>query len=586
MEKKNEQERFAELAPKLSDGELEAVNGLFRAFIFRRRSCGEYWTTCCRQHVVLDRARTVTPEMQAVMDAEHSPEPKPDTWTRPRLSVRCHDRIYCPHCGEQATVKELGRTGKRENLTGHRRALILKWHRGVLWAVGYQAMKSYYSPIGPLACLDELTALPTVKKTAVLRLRPGIVEMTERDWWYSQSRWSEISVQKEPRKKNLPFPVADPFTWNRDYGKGYDLIGWEELEKSPFRYIGIRDLVRKTGTEPLRLLAMACFFPRQMEMLHKFGLSACVGDFANQNKKNAWLLDWKTDDPKKFCRLPLKKALEAAGSEDGLEALRIWETNGRRDELEDCVWLAGRISDREKREWVRARARAWNIRLGRIIAYLSDNHLKGHANNATVQLWQDYIDAAEGLGLDLTNDIIRMPKDLKTAHDQRCAAWEEIQVQRRSEEEKKAYAERYKSLCSRYAFEADGLRIIVPKGSEDIIQEGKRLCHCVGGYAGRHLEGKTTILFLRRVGMPHTSLVTVEIDGARIRQAHGYKNEIFPCEDNPKQEPILQLYQDFFDDWLDWIKRGSPRNKDGTPKIKKKADGAAPSRLDERKISA
>lgn len=571
MNEKTKQERFADLAPKLTEGEHEAINGLFRAFIFRRRSTDEYWTTCCREHVVLDRARTVTPEMRAIIDCESAPEPHMvGCWLSGRRleNEHSHDRLKCPHCGREVTVKELGRTGQRQNLTSWGRAVVLKWYRGALWAVGYSASKDYSAPCGPLTQLDKLTNLPKVKKFAVLRLRPGCAERTYRDWWYSGDDWWPIMVQKEPRKKGLPFQTAEVFAWTAEYGKSYDVIGWEELDRSPFRYVGIREIKEKTGVEAMRLLVMACFFSRQMEMLHKFGLDRCIEDYTDRNKKNAWLLDWKAEDPRRFCRLPAKTVRAAAGDSNGMEALRIWKTNRQKDTLEDCRWLAEEIQNVQRREWVRARANAWDVRLGRIAAYLNDNTIKHHTIDSTVQMWQDYLEAAEALGLDMSSDVIRMPKDLKQAHDARCDTWTALKKRKVTEAERKAYEARYQKLVERYAFELNGLRILVPESAEQIIQEGKALAHCVGGYADRHLKGATTILFLRRAEFPNLPFVTVEINGAAIKQAHGYQNERIPSPDNPEQKSVRELYKDFFDVWTDWIKRGSPRKKNGSPRIK------------------
>ena len=121
----------------------------------------------------------------------------------------------------------------------------------------------------------------------------------------------------------------------------------------------------------------------------------------------------------------------------------------------------------------------------------------------------------------------------------------------------------------------------------EIIDEGKTLHHCVGGYAPRHLTGSTTILFLRKAERPDVPLVTIEINGNNIIQAHGHSNEINPCPENPERIAPRILYKSFFTKWLNWLKKGSPRDKDGAPKIgKKSADKQCLSIQDERKVSA
>ena len=103
----------------------------------------------------------------------------------------------------------------------------------------------------------------------------------------------------------------------------------------------------------------------------------------------------------------------------------------------------------------------------------------------------------------------------------------------------------------------------------EIAEEGKKLRHCVGGYADRHMNGATTILLLRRRDRPHTPLATIEMNGNRIMQVHGYRNEIEPCAENPERVSARELYKNVLDPWLKWLKGGSKREKDGRPKLPK-----------------
>lgn len=585
-------EEFAAMAPPMTPEVLEELNRMFRAFIFRRSKTWEYWTTCCRKHVKIDQERTVTPTMMAVFNQENSPEERYTWGCSAGWSLRnpaAKQRIKCPHCGREAQVKELAHTGKRQNLWEYARAAALRWHKGAIWAVGYNASKSYAAE-RPLDGLDRLTLPPSWTATAVIRFRPGVVEMTKRDWWYSGGDWQSLTVQRAPETRGKPFPAGDPFTYCNEYGMSYGMIGWEEIEKSPFRYIGIREVREKTGEEPLRLLTMASLFPRQMEMLHKFGLDLIIERYAERGTKTAWLFDWAAEDPKRFCRLPVKTMIEGLGLERAtdrkgaastalmqapgdldrrLEGMRIWKTGKGREKLEDCVWLACELQMGKTVSRVRARMKEWGVSLERVRNYLLRQQKKQQSVEEVEQRWTDYLDAAAKLGLDLSNEVIRFPKDLNAAHDERTKAW--AQIQKLKEEEK--YKARTKILENKYAFALDGLRIVVPKKPQEIIDEGKKLKHCVGGYVDRHFAGSTVILFLRREAAPKKPLVTVEMDGNQIRQAHGYDDDRTSCPDNPDRTPIQTLYKDFFGVWLSWLKKGSPRDKDGKPQIKKKNSG-------------
>lgn len=196
-----------------------------------------------------------------------------------------------------------------------------------------------------------------------------------------------------------------------------------------------------------------------------------------------------------------------------------------------------------------------------------------------MRLYKDYLDAAEHCGLDLENPVIQMPRDLPGKHDEVTAAWAAIQEARREAElangnkerqkrQKKLLAER----TEKYEFRTEGWMIRVPKNANEIVAEGKALKHCVGGYADRHLSGATTILFLRRADKPDVSLVTIEMQGNRIIQVHGYRNEWESCPENPERTAARELYRPVLDMWVKWLKAGSKRNEDGSPKLPKKTN--------------
>ena len=184
--------------------------------------------------------------------------------------------------------------------------------------------------------------------------------------------------------------------------------------------------------------------------------------------------------------------------------------------------------------------------------------------------WCDYIDAAEFLGYDLQNPVFLLPRDLKEHHDratEAATAVREAQLESKNREKER---ERCRKLAARYTYTDGQYLIRPPVGAAEIVAEGKALKHCVGGYADRHINGRTTILFLRdraRTGRP---LVTIEMNGNDIVQIHGWDDERSACKDNPKCESPRKLYEEFLDPWLAWLKAGSKRDKSGRPVLRKK----------------
>mgnify|MGYP000816235424 FL=1 len=74
-------------------------------------------------------------------------------------------------------------------------------------------------------------------------------------------------------------------------------------------------------------------------------------------------------------------------------------------------------------------------------------------------------------------------------------------------------------------FESGRFVVIQPQSVGEIIVEGKRLDHCVGGYIGENAAGNTNIMFLRMKVRPWKPFYIMEIDNMGvIRQCHGYGN--------------------------------------------------------------
>lgn len=223
------------------------------------------------------------------------------------------------------------------------------------------------------------------------------------------------------------------------------------------------------------------------------------------------------------------------------------------------------------------------------------------------QMWCDYLFAAEAIGYDMKNEMVIRPKNLELAHDEATGEHRRrLETARKKEEKARKlclllessrqsyvaaecdwleycsemvkqakYAQVVSERAQKYAF-SDGVWFIrVARDADEVIAEGRALQHCVGGYAQRHMEGKTTICFMRKVTEPHVPTLTIEMQGKKLVQIHGFKNELA----NGKRQPDpREVHKAFLDTWLDWVKRGSPRDKDGLPVIrknKKKKEAAA-----------
>ena len=148
-------------------------------------------------------------------------------------------------------------------------------------------------------------------------------------------------------------------------------------------------------------------------------------------------------------------------------------------------------------------------------------------NKITVSDYFDYIKGAEGLGYDLNVHNVLFPKNFHDAHDEAMKGIAVAEFKKLSKAKQRSIEKR----AEKYEYSIDGCVFIFPRSVAEIVAEGRALGHCVGGYASRHIDGKTNIVFMRRADKPHKSWYTIEIVNETVRQAYGKRNRIRPQED-------------------------------------------------------
>lgn len=560
-------------APKMTEKELHQLNALFPSYIFRRRRTREIWTTCCGKY-------STVPVGSEILNAMHTPEPRP-------IRIRCGHGAWgappppptpepaaCPFCGKVSPVKELGRTGRRDNLRAYRRAIVFRWFRGALWATAYNLSKKYRTE-------SDLVSMPCYSVRATYRFTPGKAACAMKYSWLDQwNSYTELCEQSLKPK----FKFYEPFTCNAEYGLGYDVVALEEVNKSTFRYCGIQEFFKKSSSL-MRYLALCTVYPRQVEMLTKSGLTDIVKDFVDRKKANVAIFDWNEPNPVKsfgLSKVEMKEFLSVKRKD--VEVLHRYKQLKKKKlkcgirelhEFKDLVCgssfseimpllIAHKITPRifrsylEKEQSRSSAPKRWPLYSG-------------------VIWWKDYIGAAKVLGYDLNNPIFLLPRDLSEHHDQATKAAAIVLESKRKETARERDFALCQKLSKRYTYSDGSYLIRPPLGAAEIVAEGKALRHCVGGYADRHINERTAILFLRDRNRPGHPLCTIEMHGNTLIQIHGWDDERTACKDNPKREDPKTLYKHFLDPWLEWIKAGSKRDKLGRPIIrhKKRKDGAA-----------
>lgn len=523
-------ERHEEILRKFWDyptqEEEDAVHDLFTPHVFFETygSKREAWATCCRQHGIIGK---------------HGP--------------KHGSEASCPFCGQTAVWNAIGKYSER--MTSLREETHVAFLRRDGDALLIEAMQIEISYTKDLIYGGIYYDMNCWGQKAYY-LAPGTVQMWVRTREWSCGEWT------------LPYwkaktTVSEPFQPNMMgwacYQGDYTVIGTDALsETKAWRYCQLEDWMcyelAERWDEPVKwavtYLAAYAMWP-QIEMAVKLGLAGAVTQLVVSGVKNAQILNWNARNPAAFLRLDKQQARVWLANGKDFDVFRAWRTDAPQLSPDKYVHIVGQLGGTHAAEDCIECARLAGVKIEKAASYAG--------SRARVELWLDYLHMARELGYDLAEATVAMPKDLRERHD----AADELLGMRRDQAVSAAYAKRYKKLCRKYEFAMSGLRIVVPKGGSEIVREGKTLHHCVGGYAARHIEGKTTILFLRHEKRPERPWMTIELTGSdTIRQVHGYRNEGYAHAQDPGER-----YGWFLDAWLAWVHNGSRRDKKGRPVI-------------------
>lgn len=154
---------------------------------------------------------------------------------------------------------------------------------------------------------------------------------------------------------------------------------------------------------------------------------------------------------------------------------------------------------------------------------------------ALVSEYRDYLDTCSKLVYDMKSSFILYPKDLQKSHDsvaRRLKHKHDARV-------KKDFKAVYREISGKLDFEQDGMKIVYPDTSDEVIAEGHALHHCVGSYVERIAERECIILFLRQCSDGDEPFYTIEIRDWKAVQVRGMKN----CDMTPEVEAFIAAWE-------------------------------------------
>ncbi|MDE5994586.1 MAG: PcfJ domain-containing protein [Oscillospiraceae bacterium] len=557
MEYLKTKEEIFENIPEITAEDIQHLNRIFEPYLFvkehREENRRECWCSVCNQHFFYDYLqRTETSEHYEFLSTKHN-----------KLS-------RCPECGASVIVKETYRAKQCTNLDEWRQAVIVKPRsKNEVYLICVYANKDYRG-----RCY-----MPSVwySVKTVYYLTPGSAKMYKTEYCYEYFGLKADGFY-EPKTIFEPFPKTYSYNYSAADKRGYCFVNYEDLLNTFLRYAPLREFEKvyenwfyctRYGlceVPNVKFLAYSAMYPG-IEMLVKTGLTDFVCSFIDRRPLKRYI-NWTGRNPQEMFGINNAQFKDMKNNCRDISIFMLYQTlkntSKQMNFLKCCeiqdkykIEAAQRIADTVKKH---------QLNLTHTLNYLDkktkkqkDKLHQKQESERTAIMWCDYIRFASELKYDLSrkDSDIYFPKNLQEAHDNASRA---VTV-KKDEIAFEKYKKRYEKLQNLYEYSDGTYCIVIPQGINDIIDEGKILRHCVGGYAERHVSGITTILFMRKCSAPDERLVTIEIaDGQKyIRQNYGYKDRHVTKEE-----------QAFIDSWLAWVKAGSKRNKK-----KKAAKGAA-----------
>ena len=485
------------------------------------------------------------------------------------ISGKSGEAVLCPFCMEPVELKCSSRL--RDDAPSLRRWINVIYfvnRGGSLWAVGCRIERTFYREECDAPWRSSMDVIPF----EVWNFAPGTAEEYHQSYGlygaYDGMDWYGPVKPREPQTGGMT-GYNSYYLWQTGEIDGTDMRYWryvhDTLHDDPFE-----DGEETSGI--IRLLNAYAERPK-LELVCKWGLMDIARDWVWRGKSNGRQVNWEANTPWEF--LKISKADWGLYRKSPNASAGLLTANRRVFKLtvRDVLRIANQLGRTEY--WIENATQITRrgIGLKDQIKYIKRQTGRVMDPVRKLSFWRDYMDMAERAGRDMRQKGALMPRDLFEAHDEmvewgRLRAQEErerreaeaLQKQQwEMEQARLGYRQRREKLRRKYEYRSGGLIIKVPEDGDEIIREGNVLHICVGGYAARHLSGKTTILFLRRERKPGTPYICIEISEKddQIVQIHGYRNEWLGGgrrARNPEDR-----FRPFLSEWLGWVKAGSKR---------------------------
>lgn len=323
-------------------------------------------------------------------------------------------------------------------------------------------------------------------------------------------------------------PVFCQSCYGYNFDNTYKVLNYEAISRSWMKYCCLE--LYHGGLE-MEYLRLYCKHPN-VEYIMKSGFGCLIGEHCTgywggiAHIAPDMHINWKSNNLLQMLQLNRTEFKFLRGRESDYEIFMVWKDKFPKYKPDELIALANRF------HYEIGTAENFTNATGlpplRLARYLSEQDISNSDYN-------DYLRQCIRLKYNLHDTAISMPHDFLTMHT-RLSALVEYQENAKAHQAFMQNMEYRRQL----GFASGGLLIRQPESMAEIIAEGKRLHHCVGGYAERHAYMKLHIMFIRKADKPDVPFYTVEVDLlGEIKQVRGLRN----CKTTPEVDAFIEAYK-------------------------------------------
>ena len=535
---------------------MEDTDNWFLAFEDQKaRWAAECVCTCCGQTWFSGWLGDGIMMFEGEDGQTYSGVPSTDTPSSEIQMSRDGSETHCPWCEETVTV-----TARRALRRGRTCQIMVSSAEtvGALTALVYWIVSRRFSAWG----FDRTEVRPCM---AVVLHADGTLRrythstVNYRGHLCRRDAWRPLSSLADPGQMRY-------YSWD---AANFTKVGcwvWTDVPDMAGRSgekTGLADYIADGGAFPFLYLRFWQRFPNA-ENLIKSGWTDTMDSFISEQVDASVVLrgrrfdypddlevmaDWNKSRPADMLSMTKEEVKRGREWKWDRRTMMLWQDfldcgfagRGYADEFNRLLTLYGRSDMEDFIGYVSDGRFAWN--LTEIDRYLRRQHRRsGLWPSDGLRLFMDYRVILHRLqehpaGVEL------WPPDLRAAHDRIMRAEEANNAANYI----RGFGE-IRSVWGGLEWSDGRICAVLPRVNADLVDEGRTLRHCVGGYGKSHVAGKL-VIFIRHARRPERSWFTLNIDttGDRWReiQLHGYGNE----RANGKQLRIPEEVRAFVNRW-------------------------------------